>query len=448
LNILKALTPSKILSEWKTVLSTPMFEAYKKDWDKYYLKPTKYACDTVKETLNKFDPFNWSSCSEWQYEDMLKELGKVWYIYIVINDNTTLGFEWIKNNDIDNLEWSITFSDTSIEKLYFSIIPNQLQNKDEFLKVEYNKNNNLDASLYAESWDIDFSFDSTLDRNNKFSFIDYNWKVFSNYEEFTSNFWLNNKIITWEFKLITKKYDYNSRTTKLNNAISWTISWKTNSSNELSNLEIKYIWDNAYDWQFLDWSFTYNNSLFSFVNNYYNDNSKSNIEMKAKWDSNNKIIIDWWIKVEFLSKQWSYDYETYKYVYTWDYEKNFDLNIDIVNKNIDWEIIVYEKLEELFKMNLTWNYDKDYFELNNNFYLKENPFFYLNQYLDELKWNFNFEIDKRYSNDNATIYFDINYWEDKILEFNLENKAVINYKDININTPKESETIDFEEIIY
>jgi hypothetical protein len=34
-----------------------MFEAYKKIDDKYYIKPTKYACDLFKSSLNKFDPF-------------------------------------------------------------------------------------------------------------------------------------------------------------------------------------------------------------------------------------------------------------------------------------------------------------------------------------------------------------------------------------------------------
>jgi hypothetical protein len=42
-----------------------MFEAYKKDGEKYLIKPTKYACDKMKEISNKFDPFyGSSSCSQ------------------------------------------------------------------------------------------------------------------------------------------------------------------------------------------------------------------------------------------------------------------------------------------------------------------------------------------------------------------------------------------------
>jgi hypothetical protein len=34
--------PKKILSDGKEILSKPMFQAYKKENEKYYLIPTKY----------------------------------------------------------------------------------------------------------------------------------------------------------------------------------------------------------------------------------------------------------------------------------------------------------------------------------------------------------------------------------------------------------------------
>jgi hypothetical protein len=40
------------------MLSKPMFRAYEKKDNKYYIIPTKYACDELKNFMNKFDPFN------------------------------------------------------------------------------------------------------------------------------------------------------------------------------------------------------------------------------------------------------------------------------------------------------------------------------------------------------------------------------------------------------
>ena len=457
LNILRTLTPSKILADWKSILSEPMFEAYKKEADKYYLKPTKYACDKVKETLNKFDPFNWSQCSEGQYEDMLEELSEIWEIYIILWDDTTLGFEWIKMRDIEELVWSITFSDKSVEKLYFSVIPNQNLYKDEFFKIDYTKNNNLDINLYAENWDIDYSFDSILDRNNKFTYINYKWETLSNYTDFISNFKLENRKMNWDFKIISKQYDWT-----LYNEISGIISWNTNYSNKIDNLSIEYIWDNTITWKFLEWSFVYKNNKFDFINNYYSEWFKSNFELGATWDSTNKIITDWKLLFEMFDKKWEYNYDTYEYIYSWDYEKNFGLNFDVVNKNIIWKLSVYEDWEELLTINSIWKYDKKYFELNNEVIVWkvlieafEDWYNYeANKYSDEkinidnLMFNINMLFDTRYDKNNVNLYFDMIFDDDKILEFNLDNKADRDYKDIRINVPNKSDTIDFEEIIY
>jgi hypothetical protein len=54
-----------------------MFEVSGKERNKYYLIPTKYACDKAKELMNKFDPFNGKKCSQSQYEDMIEELAEI-----------------------------------------------------------------------------------------------------------------------------------------------------------------------------------------------------------------------------------------------------------------------------------------------------------------------------------------------------------------------------------
>jgi len=61
-----------------------MFKAYEKNGDKYSLIPTKYACDKFKELNAKFDPWNGSTCSDSQYERMLKKLAESGDLYIEI----------------------------------------------------------------------------------------------------------------------------------------------------------------------------------------------------------------------------------------------------------------------------------------------------------------------------------------------------------------------------
>jgi hypothetical protein len=84
LEILKSFNPSKIMADSKKILEKPMFKAYKKEGDKYFLVPTKYACSKFKELSAKFDPWNGSTCSDSQYERIIKSLAEAGDLYIEI----------------------------------------------------------------------------------------------------------------------------------------------------------------------------------------------------------------------------------------------------------------------------------------------------------------------------------------------------------------------------
>jgi hypothetical protein len=81
---LKNLNPSKIMADSKRILEKPMFRAYKKEGYKYFLVPTKYACNKLKELSARFDPWNGSTCSDSQYEKIIKALAKTGDLYIEI----------------------------------------------------------------------------------------------------------------------------------------------------------------------------------------------------------------------------------------------------------------------------------------------------------------------------------------------------------------------------
>lgn len=164
--------------------------------------------------------------------------------------------------------------------------------------------------------------------------------------------------------------------------------------------------------------------------------------------------------IRSIYKKWEFDYNTYKYIYTWELEKTFGVNYIINNKKIDWYIEAFIDWKIVFEIISKWEFDKKYFKLDNKFELKnillESFVKWFNSSasedekisIEKLVQNINFEFDKRYNQNNANIYADLNFDNDKIAEFNFEVKANRDYKDVKINIPSESNVINFEEIMY
>jgi hypothetical protein len=457
--ILNSLTPNKILADWKAILEKPMFRAYKKDWDKYYLVPTKYACDKTKELLNKFDPFNPSSCTDSQYKSMINNLAEVWEIYMKIWNNTTIWFEWISDSQIEKLEWYITFSDTEIEEINFYITPNQKKYPNEFLKIEYIKNNKLDFGLYADKWEIDFKLSSILNNNNNFSYINFHWNIITKYNEFYSNLILENQRISWNFKYYPWKYDWEIWKYIRDDIISWDITWNTNYNNKLENLGITYNWENKESWKYLTGEISLKNSIYSFVNNFNNDKLKSDINLSWTWDNFEKVITSLDYNLVLSEKQMEWDDINYKYIYSWDFKDIVNSNLKLNNKIISWKTIIYNKWDEIINISHSWKFEKNYLEFNNSYELKWeiiNEFnnerkYYENKdsEIEEIKkinWKFNIEIDKKYNQNNINIYFILNINGDEIINFELNNESKIEYKEIKIIAPNKENTIDSDEI--
>ena len=191
MQILNSLTPNKIISEGKTMLSEPMFEAYAKDGDKYLLKPTKFSCDTAKELANKFDPFNGSSCSDSQYKNMLEDLNEVWELYIILWEENQIGFHW-KDRNTDFM-WFIIYNDTNIIELNTNITPDQDKYPDEWFELSYKNNEKLYVDFNIDKWSISYTFDSKLDRNNNFTYIDFKGHSADKYSDFAINLGLKDK---------------------------------------------------------------------------------------------------------------------------------------------------------------------------------------------------------------------------------------------------------------
>jgi len=436
--MLKKLNPANIKSDLNWLLEKPLFEAYKKEWDKYYIRPTKYSCDKLKEIWNKFDPFNGIDCSDSQYKNTLTQISQLWKIYLTINwNNSTLWFEWITSSEIGKNNWYITFNDKELVEINYEITPNQTLYKDEFLKLNFKNKKEISFNLYANKWNIDYKFNWKLNDQNKFTSYDLNWKYYS--LNIVSQ--LSNNKITWTFNNKVKWYDYDTweYIDKIN--ITWMISWKTNFQNNLENLDITYkSTDIAKNTVNFNWKFTLNNSNFSFENHYAWEYNKSNIVLDWKIDTN-KQINDLNLKIDSQKRNGKYNYETWEYTYNDNFSKNFDIDLVINNKNIVWKMSIYNWDNTLFELNTKWDYSLDKFDIQNNFKVNDEN---INAYLwEKLNWNLNIKWDFSSDLNNFYMIFDLlsNSW--KIVNFEVDNKGNKYKNSSEIIAP--TNTIDYKD---
>ncbi len=348
-------------------------------------------------------------------------------------------------SDIEEMWGYIVFSDTEVKEVSYTIVPDQERYKNEWLLFNYVKNEKLDFSLYAQKWDIDFKFVSTLDRNNnRFSSIDYTWVV-DDYDVLKSSLTLKNKELKWNLSILDNDGD---EFFKAN------LTWNTDSKNNLSKLDIDYSWnyDDYYAWETnFNWNIGYNEWEFSFSCNFNDDGTKFAMGVSWEWDSTNKVVTALKSNISSSSREWDYDYNSYKYIYSGDFVETFKSNIELKDKVISGttKIKNYDN-NEIISIEHSGSFEKNYLVLNNEFDInpKYNPLGIYSQQDDEetiLTWDFNLTVDSRDNKNNANVYLDFKINEKKVIEFEIDNKSTIEYKDIEIKEPKD--TVPIEDVI-
>jgi len=292
IELLKSLNPVTIWNDINKALSEPLFEAYKKDWNKYYIKPTKYSCDQIKELESRFDPFYWKECSESQYKDMLKDFNNLWSIYLIIDwENNTIWFEGIKDSQIEKNSWYITFNDKEILSASYEIIPNQDIYPNEFFKINFLNKSIFNIDFYADSWEMDTKLNIKLDSNNLINTFNLKSKIYDT--NLISNINIINQNISWKTTLSEKQetifevetnWKYTKDTLELNNKFS------INDKN-LSN----YLWNN------LTWNLNIKTDVSSWKNNFY---------IIFDVISNNSKLLKFEIDSKATRKYWNYEIKT------------------------------------------------------------------------------------------------------------------------------------------
>lgn len=109
----------------EVAVDTAMFEAYKKEGNTYFLKPTKHFCDTLKDVTSRFDPFYGSTCSDGQYQELLADMAYLGgELTLTLGDTNTLTYQ-ITNQYEDNYEAAVEFTGAYVKGITVSLVPNQ-----------------------------------------------------------------------------------------------------------------------------------------------------------------------------------------------------------------------------------------------------------------------------------------------------------------------------------
>lgn len=453
MQILKSFNPSLIISDTRNTLSKPLITAYKKEWNRYYLHPTKYACDKMKELTRVFDPFNPWVCTDKQYNELLNELSTSWTFYADILDNNKvkIGFLWNKMLWIKNNEWYIIFNNDMVLEINYKI--DAWVNW--WLLLDYKYASHFDFLL---KWNNEFNIDFTSILNNKNECIKMNFELEedSYYSKSEINIKLENKKIVGDFIIRSLSYDWNTKEKKEKNIITWKIWWNTHYNNKIANLDISYSW--IEDWkEFINWSLDLSSTEINFKNKTEEDRVKSDILVSLKIDRN-KELESGDVKINILSKEYLwYDRETYEANYSDEFKEVFDFDLNINNKKINGTTIVSNKGEETLNIKHSWSFDTDKLIFNNKFEFNEkvsedflrwynynNEDYVSSEKLEKITSNINLDIDLSNEKNNVYIFFNALYWNEEIVSAFLKNVWTKTFKDTIIKTP--TNTVDYKEL--
>ena len=484
---IRKINPKKIIADSQNILSQSFLEAYNKTWDKYYLKPTRYACDKIKELSDKFDPVNGKKCSDSQYNDLLEEVTKYWNLYLTIDkEEKELVYEYKKTTKLDSWIISIKFNDKNINSIYVNIVPNQTKYKNEWLSFNFINKEKITAYFNSDNWDNYLKFDSELNNYNSFKNIKLSINTKGYRDEFRLGFVLDWYKINWNIDYITSRYDWATETNVQSNIFNANISWQKNNWNlnitdkDLRNKTDVLVSKIKYNKWILSWTTEINGKDLSILN----------IEHKGKIDINyfelnNKILFNkeftkslfnqkekardsiriWNLKmIQSAIEQYYSDYSEYPEEikwneklaeYLWNIPKDPLGAVEInwckfwyyyeVWEDKNWIKNQAYKLSSCLENNdrtNNWNkFEITWWEIN-----KTNKAFYINWYKTwetikkdnieyNLEENINIKLDTRNNKNNLYLLINAILNSKEIFNFELINESKRTYKNIKINKP-------------
>lgn len=326
---------SEISKNIKFLTEKNLFEVYKKEEDKYYLKPTITFCEVLSR----------EKCSEEQFKKWLKEFLSYSEVYFTIKNNET-EFVYKIWNEYFSLFGNLSFDKKEIKSFEINwLAPSFFVKEVESFNISYKKNSFLNIKSNFYNFEIDINW--KLDNKNNFSNIDGNFKIdsvewFIKYENYKLDIKAKNEDFLFKLDLLLD-----------NNYIpkKWEI-----------DLNISNVFKSSIKWE--NWKFNWETS---FWNNYVKINHNWNISENT-FSINDDFEIeefDWKIKWNLKSE-----------IYTKQNDSKITIEVK-ANKSKDESLDLFMNFSNFRNYLSSWNIEKpknfiDYIdvfsELNNNYY--------------------------------------------------------------------------------
>lgn len=395
-NILgKAFDISTFSNYLKIITEKPLFEAYKKQWDKYFLRPTQNFCNILENPI-AFLEKQWEKCSSSKYENLLKDFAKNSEIYLTVdwNDNKIfMKISWY----YFNLSSYIVFDNKDIKEIKIDgNFPSYDINSLDVAGLHYIKNSKLDA--YIKSKEANFEFNWILDRENNFK---------------TINSDLKSDFVNWFFKLENKKFSWELKTDK--NFLF--INWELDISNKISKLDLDLKIDN------LKWKINFQNN---------------NLTWKINMNGFN-LDLDFYLDDNYIPRSGNLNLNIENFLKT---------NLEWRDWNFNWKTTISNWEKNVFEMEHKIFISKNSFSINDKFIVNEE---------DIIKWNIkldfsstSIDLEARWEIDSKEI-FNINIKANKTSEKseNISIEAPKNYVEFEKILPAfEYYEYEFDEDIY
>lgn len=286
--LIQNFSPKNILSTWEEISKNPLFEAYKKEGDKYYLAPTQYACDTffeINNTLNSTKSwYTPETCTPSVYKTFVKKVQEAGDFYIIVwSLNNKLVFE--TQNDTAKLTANIVYNKNTLGSMSFEL--SNLKNSKDTFQIKYFKNRYLKINFQDTASKSSFVFDGQI-KDGTFKTISSQVSV---PKVMKGNFALQNNRFAGKYYFFDQGSEYNEKTQQ----------WKTVTKNTyflqlagvpsqvgIEKMNAKMIWvENATKEQFMNMWLKVQNNTFEakaeFTDNYevFQFNSKGSFTKKS-----------------------------------------------------------------------------------------------------------------------------------------------------------------------
>lgn len=342
----------KVFADLEKSAEKSLFTSYKKIDDTHYIIPTKYACDSIKSLSGVFDPFAGKTCSESQYDDLLKNFLAIWELTLKVEDTYTLALKAFEFEGIETFEMNVEFDNQEIVSANLLLEPNQEEYPGDTISLEYEKNNYLNAVFSVKDLNFNAEFNSTLDRKNDFETIDFNAKSLWEYEIISSDFTLNNRNFSWNFSVqeISNSYDENWEVTgkEVKAEFKMNIQWEMDYSNDLESMN----WDFSYSQEkneIISGDFIFDLPQISLNINAFEEYSDTTFTLNfdSKYNSDDHYFYEMDLDSKLSTQPYDYDYQTWERINYGEIVTLFETQYEISNGNINGEMFIKNMDEEL-----------------------------------------------------------------------------------------------------